>query len=285
MKHFQNQIEKASIRVGTRSYATHIIIYELDHIGKSNHKLNIDFSVHQSENSNNDVNFYIMNKIEYENWINTILPDEFAKSYSKIPKEARYVIERVKEHNLALDVHGDGIAFFIFDNRFSSLTGKDIEIQIFEEWDEEEQPPNKIVTTIPAINETLKEEAEMLIDDSNESLYIISPYFDLTVINRLIRARDRGVDIKIILRNDPELKGLAKEGQTQIIKQFPNNHKLLKSIHSRIIISDRKRTLISSADLDQKSLQALSNLGVTTQDTILIKKVISYFDYLWSHND
>ena len=60
-----------------------------------------------------------------------------------------------------------------------------------------------------------------------------------------------------------------------------NDQKLIKNIHSRLIICDSKEAIVSSADLDQKSLQGLINIGIKTSNYKLVKEIISFFDQAW----
>lgn len=273
---------KKSFRVGTRIYGVHVIPKQINHVGKTNHKLHIVFRVHQSENTDNDINFYVMNQEQFFDWFNSKLPEELHRNISFLPKNAQFVAKRSIELRKTLDIKTDGTAYLVFDNRFSVATRKNIDLEFFEEWEEEKQS-NEIFTTIPPHDESLKEEIEEMIDESKESLMIISPYCDMTMINRLLQAKDEAVDVKIILRDDPNIKGLPKEGLEQIKKNFPNSYKLHRNIHSRLIICDSKEAIVSSADLDQKSLQGLLNLGIKVSDPYLIKKIIKYFSYVWSN--
>ena len=274
---------RKSFSVGTHAYGIYVIPRQINHVGKINHKLRIAFKVNQSENSTNDINFYIMNQEQFFDWFNNRLPEDQQRNLYPLPTNTQFVAKRNQELQKDVDIKTDGIAYLVFDNRFSAITRKNINLEFFEEWEEEKQP-NEVFTTLPPNDESLKEEIEEMIDTSKESLMIISPYCDMTMINRLIQARDEKVDVKIILRGGQQVTGLSKDGLEQIKKNFPHHHKLRSNIHSRIIICDSKEALVSSADLDQKSLQALSNLGVKVSEPRLVKKIIQYFSYIWSDN-
>ena len=270
-----------SFRVGTKRAGLYTIPVKIKHVGKTEHKLYIRFAIRQSENSSNDINFYVMNEQQYFDWQNLVIPKEHISQVYNPAKDTTFKLKRTPDCNTAIDIHADGTAHLVFDNRFSNLTRKNIDLEYYQEWSEEIKP-NNILTTIPPEDESLKDEIERMIDESKESLMIISPYCDMSMINNLIKAKEDGVNIKIILRNDEHVKGLAKDGLEQIRKYFPENHKLLKNIHSRIIICDYKEAIVSSADLDQKSLQGLLNLGVKISEPELVKKIIDYFAYIWS---
>ena len=279
-RQLQSLKNKVTLTTGTRQYGVYAIPINVEHVGKQRHSLHLSFKVHQSENSQNDINVYVMNQDTYFVWQNTILPREILEKIDKIPKMAQHVIKRSQGEDITLEIHESGMLCVIFDNRFSTLTRKNIVLEYWQTWDET-IPNEEILVTVPAVDESLKEEIERMIDESQEKLLIISPYCDMTLISQLLTAKNSGVNIKIILRNDKEIKGLAKDGLEQIKKNFPNDHKLIKNIHSRLIICDSKEAIVSSADLDQKSLQGLLNIGIKTSNPKLVKDIILFFEQVW----
>lgn len=274
---------RLTFRVGSQNYGLYSVPIPIEHFGKNQHLLHLEFVVDQTEDSNNDVNLYIMNQENYFDWMNLIVPRERQQGKNNQPRQADRAILRSKGERLDLEIRGSGMAYLIFNNRFSSFTRKNIVLEYWESW-EETIPEEDVLFTIPPDDESLKQEIERMIDESQETLMIISPYCDMTIINRLVSARDAGVDVKIILRNEQNLTGLAKDGLVQIQKNFPNEHKLIKNVHSRIIICDSKEAIVSSADLDQKSLQGMLNIGMKTSDIELVKKIIAFFGYVWKSN-
>ena len=279
----QSSIENTSFITGTRQYGVYVIPINIEHIGKQKHEFHFSFKVHQDENSNNDINIYIMNQEKYFEWNNTILPREISEKNYKVPKEAKHIIKRNQGDEITITINEEETLYLVFDNRYSTLTRKNIELNYWETWDEV-IPDEEILVTIPATDESLKEEIERIIDECEERLLIISPYCDMTLINKLVACKEAGIEIKIILRDDKEVKGLAKDGLEQIKKNFPKNHKIVKNIHSRIIVCDSKEAIVSSADLDQKSLQSLLNLGIKTSNPKLVKGIISFFEQVWKSN-
>jgi len=279
-RELQTTKTKVTFTTGTQRYGVFAFPINVEHIGKQRHNLHLSFQVHQAENSQNDINVYVMDQVTYFNWQNTILPREISQSVHKIPNVAHSVIEKSKGEALSIEIHGSGMLCVVFDNRHSKFTRKNIELEYWETWDET-IPDEEVLFTFPAEEESLKDEIERMIDESHERLLIISPYCDMTFISQLVTAKDSGVDVKIILRDDEHVQGLAKDGLDQIKKNFPNEHKLIKNIHSRIIICDSKEAIVSSADLDQKSLQSLINIGIKTSNPKLVKSIISFFDQVW----
>ncbi|MBI3841570.1 MAG: phospholipase D family protein [Thaumarchaeota archaeon] len=267
-----------SFLIGTSGSGIFIKAMYLDHSSRLDHTLNGSFTVSQPRQGYvDDIICYVFTEEQFHNWMKRCFE---SNSYYINPTETVFKTGQVKEGNFRLPVIGNGIVYFVLDNRYSTYTSKQVSLALFEEWTEQDVPPN-IHTTVPPEDESLKNEFERLIADSKESLKIISPYVDMTVINKLLQKKSKGVIIQIILRNDPEIKGLAKDGLIQIQSQFPESYRIHPDVHSRILIRDNFEALISSADLTQKSLQGQFNLGITVSDPDLIKKTTDYFDTLW----
>lgn len=270
-----------SFRIGTGIYGWYFFPYSVEHTGKSNHKIAIEFNVEQSADQIvRDVYFYVMKEEPFFTWIRELASQQTNVTVFE-PKEVIYKLDKITKASVEFDIRTSGSMYLIFSNTHSVVTRKNIKIEILESWEEPERSQG-IFTTIPPNDESLKEEIEGMIKNAKESLKIISPYIDMSLINKLIQKLNQGVDIKIIIRDDKELKGLVKEGFTQVQKNFPKQHKIHKDVHSRIIVRDDSEAIVSSADLNQKSLQAQLNLGVKVSEPILIKKILSYFTTVWN---
>ena len=272
---------KTTFTLGAQKYGIYVIPMNLEHVGKVKHNLYVDFKVHQTANSQNNVDVYFMGQTEYFDWQNLILPLEISKNVFKTPDTAFSIITKSMGEELSIKIQNSGMLYLIFDNRHSILTRKNIQLEFWETWDDYGSN-DEMLFTIPTEDESLKDEIERMIDESQESLLIISPFCDMTFISQLLNAKDTGIIVRIILRDNKDIKGLAKDGLEQIKKKFPNNYKLNKNIHSRMVICDNKEIIVSSADLDQKSLQSLLNIGIKTSNKKLVKKAISFFEQVWS---
>ncbi|MCH7969156.1 MAG: hypothetical protein IH841_07940 [Thaumarchaeota archaeon] len=256
------------------------IRHEMNHVGKTNHYLTGTFEVEQVQaNVESKVKFYVFDDSKLISWITNKIS---AYNYTFFINNKNFVLKTESSHGeFRIPIHGNATVYFVVSNRYMLTVAKPMTLRIFEEWEEEDNAI-KIVTTEPPHIESLKSQIEEMLNKATESLLIISPYFDMSLINKLVQKRDEGVDVKIILKNDPEIKGLAKQGREQIQKNFPKQHKMIKDIHARLIISDSKEVLISSADLTQNSLQVQQNLGIYVNDINTVQNVIKFFYNVWN---
>jgi len=267
---------KIEVPAGNYHYLSHRII----HVGKSNHHIKGSFSVSQGqENVASRIHLYVFSERQFFDWF---FKHTGSTSYNFFnQKEGITHYEDRVNGNFSISVKGDVTFYFVCSNHYLFPPTKHVDLNIIEEWDEEIQPTD-VVTTLPPHDQSLKMEIEELITKSKESLKIISPYMDMTLINNLLQKQSDGVNIQIILRKDKEVKGLAKDGLNQIRKHFPHKYRLNEDIHSRVIIKDDKEALISSADLTQKSLQAQINLGIRISDPKIVGKIIRFFQKIWT---
>ena len=256
--------------------------HKIKHVGKSNHILSGTFSVLQGqENVVSKVRFYIFSEKQFLNWFFNNLG---FTGYSFFNEKSNFVYyKEVSQGKFNLPVKGDASVYFALDNRYFLTVNKQVQLNIIEEWDEDFREPD-IVTTVPPQDESLKTEIERMVDESKQSLKIISPYVDMTLLNSLIERQNHGVNVQIILRKDKEVKGLAKDGLNQIRRNFPRNYRLHEEVHSRVIIRDDTNVLISSADLTQKSLQGQLNLGILISDPKIVDKVVDFFNKVWQES-
>jgi len=276
----QVELFSHTVEVGTGVNGLYIFHTYLNHEGKINHKIFGNFTVTQ-KNSNqiHDVKFYVLSDEEFINWFFDLVEK---KSTYLPPPSANYQSGKTTDGKFTKGVSGSVKSYFVFDNRFSTLTIKEVYFQLIEEWEEEINLNMDMVTTIPPYDKSLNEQVTKIIEESKTSLQIISPYIDMSLINELLTMKNNGVIIKLITRPRNEFKGKAtKEAFKQLQENMKNNHKTNSNVHSRIIISDQSRILVSSADLTHDSLRAQFNAGIITNDMHSVKKLIEYFDIGW----
>ena len=274
--HLISDTLEKTFRVGTQKFGLFFMPYFISHVGKNNHKLNLTFSV-ESSDSSDDIMFFILNEQEFIDSFSSYVGNLANNTY-RTPKDSPFFI-RTTNYSYEIPVKDNGMIYLIFDNTHSTFTRKNIHLLISEEWDENIQPSN-FVSIVPPENVSLKTEIETMIDESNESLYIISPYVDTLLINKLLQKFNQGIDVKIILTTE-KVDGISKDGLTQIRKYFPHNHKIVPNTHARILIQDQISILLSSADMNQKSLQVQYNAGIRMSDPFIIKKTLDFFELLW----
>lgn len=268
--------------INVAAHGIHYHFHRLKHVGKSNHIVSVSLGVSQGqENVPSKIKFYIFSAEQLTNWIFNNLT-VYSNTFFLQKRNFVRHIENTYD-TFILPVTHDMELYFVLDNRYLSTITKQITLNILEEWDENVLHSD-IVTTVPPQDESLKSQIEKMISVSKESLKILSPYADLSLVNRLLEKQNQGVKIQIILRKDSEVKGLSKDGLNQIRKNFAQSHKLHEDIHSRVIIRDDIEVLVSSADLTQKSLQGQLNLGIVISDPKIVEKTLDFFNKVWQES-
>lgn len=266
-------------RVGTDSSGVWVVVYDVDHSGKVNHKLVGGFEVAQPDNNKiYDIKFHILTATQIVDWL-----VRSSNTNSKYANPQEYIISRgaSTRGEFTVDINHTGKLFFAFSNRFSNWTMKDVTITITEQWDEMLLSLD-FVATVPPQDDSLRNEAARILSASKSSLKIISPYVDMTFVKILLQKQSENIAVQIITRPDGEIKGKEKESALKFINQIVRaNHKVNAYVHSRIIIRDNEEALISSADLTQDSLLGQFNAGVILNDPNVIRKLLSYFDTVW----
>ena len=256
--------------------------HRLNHTGKSNHIIHGSFSVSQGgENVESKIQFRIFSEEQWTNWFFHSLGNT-GYIFLDQPKNFVHAID-ASQNNFNFPVKRDATVYFALENRYLLTIKKQVLLNIIEEWDEESIDTD-VFSTIPPQDESLKTSIMKMISDSKESLKIISPYIDMSLISNLIEKRNQGITVQIILKDEKEVKGLSKDGLNQIRKNFSQSHKLHPDVHSRVIIKDDKEVLISSADLTQKSLQAQMNIGIRTSDRDIVSKTNEFFRKVWQES-
>ena len=277
-RHKQIPIIEQDFDVSTGANGIFLIPRQIDHGGKSNHFINVNFQVLQSNpNMAHDIRFYILNEQQLINWLLSL---RFNNQFIDPPHYV-YSSGKILQANHRMEISESIHLCFLFDNRYSTITSKTVKVSIYEEWDE---PVNQldVVTTIPPHDASLKQGVENLINSSTKDLKILTPYIDMSLISQLLTKHKAGVTIQVITRNRSEFsnKG-AKEAFNHINKNLGKNHKTNEHIHSRLMISDGHKALVSSADLTQDSLLGQFNAGILVSESEIINKLLDYFKRTW----
>lgn len=276
----QVELFAQTIDIGTGVSGLYIFHTYLNHEGKINHNISGSFNVSQlNPKQIHDIKFYILNEEEFVDWF--LIVSNKGSSYLPPPKKTHYVDKTVK-HRFLNQVSDSTQAYFIFDNRYSTFSNKQVNFNLIEEWEEETNSIIDVVTTIPPQDKSLNEQVIKIIEESKHSLQIISPYIDMSLINELLTKKTQGIIIQLITRKENEFNNKAKKDAFNYLRSnLKENHITNDSVHSRIIISDKIKILVSSADLTHDSLRAQFNAGIITTETPIVKKLIEYFDIVW----
>lgn len=278
-RHKKIEILNSLLKIGTGTKGLHLIPCSFDHVNKINHKLTCQFTVSQlNPNMNHDIKFYLMSESQLVEWL---LDHASSGSSFLLPKKFVYNSGQITHGNFEKQITQSTHAYFVLDNRYSSITSKQVSVIINEEWDENFTSLD-VVTTIPPQDKSLNSDVLRIIEKSTGDLKIISPYIDMSLISELLTKHQQGVSIKIITRTKDEFNGKDKKDTFEHLqKNLKTNHKTNKNIHSRIMIRDEQEALVSSADLTYDSLIAQFNVGIVSSDVNVIKKLLEYFNTVW----
>ncbi|ADT85227.1 phospholipase D-like domain-containing protein [Thermococcus barophilus] len=136
------------------------------------------------------------------------------------------------------------------------------------------------------IDQEYYHKALILINQANESIYLImyvakydaGDSFDWAndLINALIKAKQRGVDVHVILDNYPNVNEATKEylAKYGIDVRFDSPS---KTTHAKILIIDGKVVLIGSHNWTESALYYNHEVSVLVYSEDFAKELISYF--------
>ena len=144
----------------------------------------------------------------------------------------------------------------------------------------------------PLDNEVIGEDIYLnIINQSKKSLYIFTPYLiiDNNMINSLVLAAKRGVDVRIVVPSIPDKKAVylltksyfnnLRRGGVKIYKYNPG------FIHSKVFLCDDKIATVGTINLDYRSLYLHFECGVYIMNHKCIKEIRKDFEntFLESH--
>lgn len=137
----------------------------------------------------------------------------------------------------------------------------------------------------PLDNENVGEDIYLnIINNSNKYLYIFTPYLiiDSDLVDALILAAKRGVDVRIVIPGIPDKKMVysisksyvdpLKKGGVKVYKYTPG------FIHSKVFISDDIRATVGTLNMDYRSLYLHFECGCYFENVDVIKDIKKDFD-------
>lgn len=253
-------------------------IHKIDHIGKTNHKILGSFSVNQTiPNNILDINFYVLTLQQFIEWVTK------SRGIYMLPNQPLIIYQKVSKENFKLEIGRSEDVCFVFDNRYSFNTPKQISTSIHEEWDEGVNPKLDVITTVPPSDRGLSNDVNRIIFIAKNNLKIMTPYIDMTVLDLILSKVRSGVEVKIITRTRKEVEGKDKKATFDHIRnELDRNHKVSEFLHSRVIIRDEVEALLSSADLTHDSLVSQFNAGILSSDPKVVEKLLDYFNLVWT---
>ncbi|MBQ6486621.1 cardiolipin synthase [Candidatus Saccharibacteria bacterium] len=118
-----------------------------------------------------------------------------------------------------------------------------------------------------------------MIDSAHNYLYIMTPYLvvDSDITSSLIRAAKRGVDVKIIVPGIPDKKFVYQLTTSYFRVLHENGVKICVYdkgfVHSKVFVSDDKKAIVGTINLDYRSLYLHFENGVYFEENSEVKKV------------
>ena len=132
----------------------------------------------------------------------------------------------------------------------------------------------------PLDNEIVGENVYLnIINQAQKYVYIMTPYLiiDTDMINSLILAAKRGVDVRIVVPGIPDKKIVYSLTTSYFETLIKNGVKIYKYtpgfVHSKVFVSDDNIATVGTINLDYRSLYLHFECGVFMQDVEVIKDV------------
>ena len=132
----------------------------------------------------------------------------------------------------------------------------------------------------PLDNEIVGENVYLnIINQARKYVYIMTPYLiiDTDMINSLILAAKRGVDVRIVVPGIPDKKIVYSLTTSYFETLIKNGVKIYKYtpgfVHSKVFVSDDNIATVGTINLDYRSLYLHFECGVFMQDVDVIKDI------------
>ncbi|HOP08826.1 MAG TPA: phospholipase D-like domain-containing protein [Candidatus Methanofastidiosa archaeon] len=137
----------------------------------------------------------------------------------------------------------------------------------------------EMVITTPR-DEIIKNYMIQIIRSTRKELRI-SGYIDTALTNEIIEAMRRNVKVKAMIRH------LTRPSNKEAYKLLASHGAEIKEnrdLHARMVISDDRYALISSADLTRDSFYDHYEAGFLVKDKAMVNKVLSFFQRIWGES-
>lgn len=133
--------------------------------------------------------------------------------------------------------------------------------------------------------ERIELQVRTLIERSRQNLFIFTPYLDNSLLPNLIKANERGVQVRILTRAKENMTKKEQQEAISRVEQLSKErktfmHKISNMLHARIIGSEAE-VIISSADLDSVGLLNQIQAGVYSNSPRTVYHALRFFDRVW----
>jgi cardiolipin synthase A/B len=135
-----------------------------------------------------------------------------------------------------------------------------------------------------------RERIATIIDGTKKTLWLQNErYQDTVIVERLVRAVNRGVRVRIMARAPHKLAGkkLAEGiGGLRIMHDVGAKVHLLKhlKLHGKILIADGKEAIVGSINLSPGSFDSRRELAIATKSKRVLKRLVQVSRRDWKHS-
>ncbi len=135
-----------------------------------------------------------------------------------------------------------------------------------------------------------RERVAHFIDEAKHTLFVQNErYQDSVIIERLVRARERGVKIHVMARPPHTLKMdklIEGVGGLRIMDDVGIKiHKLKKlKLHGKMLLADKSRAIVGSINLAPGSFDDRRELAIEVHDDDLIERLCKIAHHDWKHS-
>jgi phosphatidylserine/phosphatidylglycerophosphate/cardiolipin synthase-like enzyme len=135
-----------------------------------------------------------------------------------------------------------------------------------------------------------RERIATIIDRAKKSLWLQNErYQDTVIVERLVRAVNRGVRVRIMARAPHKLSGkkLAEGiGGLRIMHDVGAKVHLLHhlKLHGKIVIADGKQAIVGSINLSPGSFDSRRELAIETRSKPVLKRLVQVSRRDWKHS-
>jgi hypothetical protein len=122
---------------------------------------------------------------------------------------------------------------------------------------------------------------EQMLGRAKETVRVMSPYFDGSMVDPLARLAAKGLSVSLITRPKEAQTQKAHSQALEVAVKEGIKVKFDKMIHARLLVVDEFETLVSSADLTADSLDSNRELAARTTNINAVRKSTEFFDEIW----
>jgi cardiolipin synthase A/B len=128
------------------------------------------------------------------------------------------------------------------------------------------------------------------IDGAKRSLVVQNErYQDAVIIERLVRAKTRGVDVRVMARAPHTLKKdklIEGVGGLRILQDVGVKVHKLKHLrlHGKLLLADGKRAIVGSINLAPGSFDDRRELAIEIDDAAIARRLVKVTDHDWKHS-